>query len=464
MAHNIGHNFVEKLDKSLGNTKRTKKGDIRKWNPVRTNDSKVTTKDNQQQSVVDISRNRNFKLNDYVWYNSSASFPFGSTGGSSTDGIRNLKDIHVPKIILKEYQPDFIFNWGDLVDEALGGVGSLIGGIESGGAPSTSAGAGKNAAKGFAGKTSRLFGSGVRLFGGGVSKIIQSGLLTPAIKAAGRVQSTKHLNDVLVNVSNTRSDFNKSILETPVELVRKMFNGEFLGTYEIPYYGDVYLSAHSSGNWSRSGLAEMLGSTIGTFLKNNLSLDVPTTPTWKNDDGGGEPPPIELELILYNKDINALIANYRFINSLISGAYWTQINYNQKSPNLYDVTIPGRLHHFFCTMDIDLEYLGKTRSLSSSGANAFANAFGSTVGANNITLGGDYMYPDGYMVKITLKSLMPNNFNMYLDYIINGSTETGETQRQSFGSLVGNTSTAIKNQTIGPNIGTQGINPNQGVQ
>ena len=83
---------------------------------------------------------------------------------------------------------------------------------------------------------------------------------------------------------------------------------------------------------------------------------------------------MKVELILYNKDIDALIANYRFINALISGAYWSQINYNQKSPNLFDVTIPGRLHHFYCTMDMDLEYLGKSRTLSDAGATKFQNA------------------------------------------------------------------------------------------
>ena len=270
--------FTETLNKSIGNTKRVKKGDIRKWNPTRTSDSKVTTKDNQQQSVVDTSRNLNFLLKDYVWYNSSAQFPFSSSGSnSSTDGFRNLRDIEIPKIILKEFQPDFLFNWGDLVDEALGGISNLVGGIEGNGG---SAAEGKNVSPGKVRQAARLFGRGI-------GAVIGSGLLTPTIKAAGRVQSTKHLNDVLVNISNNRSSFNQSVLKTPVELVRQMFAGEFLSTYELPYYGDVYLSASSSANWSRSGLAEQIGSTIGTFLKQNLSLDVPTTPTWKNDDGGG---------------------------------------------------------------------------------------------------------------------------------------------------------------------------------
>ena len=440
--------FTDTLNESLGNTKRVKKGDIRKWNPMRTNDSKVTTKDNQQQSVVDISNNRNFNLNDYVWYNSSAQFPFANSGGnSSTDNIRNLRDIEVPKIIIKEFQPDFLFNWGDLVDEALGGISKLVGGVGVGGGDSP-IGEGKNVSPGKIQQTARLFGRGL-------NNIVGSGLLSTTIKAASRVQSTKHLNDILVNISNNRTAFNKSVLQTPVELVRKMFSGEFLSTYELPYYGDVYLSASSSSNWSRSGLAEQIGSTIGTFLKQNLSLDVPTTPTWKNDDGGGAPPPIEVELILYNKDIDALIKNYRFINSLISGAYWTQINYNQKSPNLYDVTIPGRLHHFYCTMDINLEYMGKTRALSAGAANKFENTFGSTSGSNNIKTSNDYMYPDGYMIKITLNSLMPNNFNMYLDYLINGSTEKGQIDRKTFGDIVGETSTQVKNQIIGQKLGPQ---------
>ena len=245
--------FEETINKSLGNTKRVKKGDIRKWNPARTSDSKVTTKDNQQQSIVDTSRNRSFGLNDYVWYNSSAQFPFASSGSnSSTDNLRNLGDIEVPKIILKEFQPDFLFNWGDLVDEALGGLGNLVGGIETGGG--SPIGEGKNVSPGKLQQAPRVFGRGL-------NNIVGSGLLTTSIKATGRVQSTKHLNDVLVNISNKKSAFNQSVLKTPVELVRQMFAGEFLSTYELPYYGDVYISASSSGNWSRSGLAEQIGST-----------------------------------------------------------------------------------------------------------------------------------------------------------------------------------------------------------
>lgn len=432
------------LDEFVGNKPRTEKGDFRKWNPARTNDAKVTTKDNQQQSIVDTSNNRNFLLKDYVWYNSSAEFNFANSGGnSSTDTIRNLNDIDVPKIILKEFQPDFLFNWGDIIDEALGGIGKLLG---SAGGSGTDAGSGKNKADGFKEKVARQFGKAASV----LTKVIDSGLLTTSIKAAGRVQSLEHLNNVLININNNRTAFNKSVLQTPVELVRQMFSGEFLSTYELPYYGDVYLSVSSSSNWSRSGLAEQIGSTIGTFLKQNLSLDVPTTPTWKNEDGGGLPPAIEVELILYNKDIDALIKNYRFINALISGAYWTQINYNQKSPNLYDVTIPGRLHHYYCTMDINLEYLGKTRTLSNSAANKFQNTFGSTSGKSNIKTSDDYMYPDGYMVKITLNSLMPNNFNMYLDYIVKGSLEHGQIDRKTLFDIIGETSTQVKNQTIGP--------------
>jgi hypothetical protein len=47
------------------------------------------------------------------------------------------------------------------------------------------------------------------------------------------------------------------------------------------------------------------------------------------------------------------------------------------------------------------------------------------------------MFPDGYKIKIKLQSLMPNNFNMYLDYLLNGSTQGASVDRDILGSIGG---------------------------
>lgn len=409
----------------------TKKGDFRKWHPARTADGASIPKNAEAQNFANITKNRNFTLNDYVWNNRSAGYNFGAKidESSLTDDLRNLRSpngdgVHVPKIILKEFQPDFLFNWGDVVDNAIGGALKAF--SAAGERKSSSNNAPESGSTGTFSKAGNAFTAV-----GGADTLRALG------QGAARLASQNHINTLIENISRSRGEFSASIVEKPVDLVRQMFSGEFLSEYEVPYYGDTYLKAESNANWSRSGLSQQIGSKIGTFLKENMSLDVPTTPTWKNADGGGMPPPIEAEVILFNRDIDALIANYRFIHALIAGVYWTQINYNQKSPNLFDVTIPGRLHYYYCSMDMEVNFLGKSRSLNGATLDRFISAFGKTGGNNNFKVGGDHMFPDGYEVKITLQSLMPNNFNMYLDYLLNGSQETGVIDRVSPIGIVG---------------------------
>jgi hypothetical protein len=98
-------------------------------------------------------------------------------------------------------------------------------------------------------------------------------------------------------------------------------------------------------------------------------------------------------------------------------------------------------------MDCEIEYLGKVRELSSEGGQRFKSAFPNLSinvpagrrGRNGVVdsfassyeqLSSDSaMFPDGYQVKVTLQSLMPNSFNMYLHYLLEGSTERGEVER-----------------------------------
>jgi hypothetical protein len=400
---------------------KTKIGDIRRWHPARNPDGRTLNSENEQQAVIDISKNRNFTLTDYVWFNSSAHFSTENTP-TPTEAVRNIKNIDIPKVILKEFQPDFLFNWGKIIEES---IGSAIKGSSSSSGTSTE-GAGANATNGFVASTARLFGRFAGVAGAGV-------------KAGVINKSLDHMNGMMRKIARSPAEFDNNVISSPVAQIRRMFEGEYLGTYELPYYGDDYISASSIDSWNREGLGAHIGSKMGTILKENMSFDVPTTPTWKNENGGGMPPPIEIDLILYNKNTKALIDNFRFIHALISGAYWAQLNFNQKSPNLYDVTIPGRLHYWYCAMDIELQYLGKSRALSKEAGSEFKTAFGNinintiaqnSAGKTTEERGDNYMFPDGYQVKVKLQSLMPNNFNMYLDYLLNGSTEKGEISRE----------------------------------
>lgn len=431
-------NFTEELGKVIG-IGRTQKGDLRKWHPARRIDGKGQSSQEVSSELSTLDKGKVFTLSDYVWYNSSANPMFHNIGEASyIDKLRPLKTptgntgVDVPKLVIKEFQPDFLFNWGDLVEEAVGGILQGIG-------ASSGSNNGSKSTAGAGDKNKVLKG-----LGKGLGFLNKFGILSPSIKGIARNASANHINSMIEKISNSKDDslFTKDIIKTPVKLVRQMFAGDFLGGYEIPYYADTYLSAESIANWDRSGLTGQLGSTLGKLIKENLALDVPTTPTWTNENGGGAPPPLETELILYNKDVDALTKNYRFIHALIAGAYWTQIGYNQKSPNLYDVTIPGRLHYFYCAMDVDVAYLGKSRKLSDVAYNKFLAGFG-TNNSGKSNFGGlkrGSMFPDGYKIKIKLQSLMPNNFNMYLDYLLNGSEENGSVDRDlvlTLGNIIG---------------------------
>jgi hypothetical protein len=260
-------------------------------------------------------------------------------------------------------------------------------------------------------------------------------LITNGAAVLAQHANVDYINDIIQKINSDSSQFTEDVVDFPVSLVRNMFQGEFLQTFEVPYYNDTYLFAHGANEWARGGLDQLLGTKLGQFANKNMSLDVPTTPTWKNVNGGGEPPEITSEFTLWNKDLESLKANYKFIHALISGAYWSQIKFNQKSPNLYDIEVPGRFHHYYCTMDCELKYMGKSRTLQPSALAELINSLGSEGNQNKMTMHDDYMFPDAYSVKVVFKSLMPNNFNMYLDYLLKGSGEQGFVERLNQTSL-----------------------------
>ena len=72
----------------------------------------------------------------------------------------------------------------------------------------------------------------------------------------------------------------KRFTSDPVQTVRNMFmGGKWLNTFEIPYYGNLYLQADYKKNWEIGGVdgAGALGSGVGGLVK-KFGIDYPGNP------------------------------------------------------------------------------------------------------------------------------------------------------------------------------------------
>ena len=91
-------------------------------------------------------------------------------------------------------------------------------------------------------------------------------------------------------------------------------------------------------------------------------------------------------------------------------------------------------------MGVKIDYAGKTRLC----AGAVSQINGNSSAYN---LPPDLLFPDAYHVEIAVKSFTPNNFNCFLEYLVNGDKVT-----------VGSTSTTIGNVKSGQQVTS--LNPN----
>jgi hypothetical protein len=269
-----------------------------------------------------------WSTNDYYWHNSSAN-SYGSN-----DGGYKLKPFQ--KILIREFQPDFLFNYGENAQNILGSIGGIFGKNIDDRVQKDKEGTG------LASVTQKVIGK----YGGAITALLSAG---------GRLASERLMENVISGINRFDA---VPVLGTPVKLVNQMLRGRTVQRFELPFTGDTYLEASGSG-WDRGGLAHVIGETVADIITKNSPIDFPAMPEWKNTNEF----PLDsiIKLVLYNDDERHLIQNYKFIHALISGAYWTQLDFFQKSPNLYHVEVPGRYDHLFCTMDINIGAVGKTR-------------------------------------------------------------------------------------------------------
>ena len=132
MAEKVDRTALDKNSKKNEQNKvQGRLGDFRIWHPARSSRNDIqegaeVVRDDAVTPRKFKATNNEFNLNDYVWYNSSA----------QTRQSDLLREGDIPQIIIKEFQPEAIFNTGEVfealfntlsptVRKLLGGLGKF---------------------------------------------------------------------------------------------------------------------------------------------------------------------------------------------------------------------------------------------------------------------------------------------------------------------------------------------------
>jgi hypothetical protein len=332
--------------------------------------------EDRRHQIAYRQRNDKFTLDSYKW-----------------SGVDYDSSMNVQSIIFKEFQPELSLNAGKLIKN---GIDTLISGA-------------KLPLEVLFGKT-KLDSNGVAqpgsVGGRAISNIAGAAATYGIFKAMDRVpdKTKSGLDDIGNNI------------------YKKLFSGTVLREFHFPYLNDTYLQS-SKGTWSN----ENLGSSVGGIEMSNqmLGLNIPSIPSWTNDDQTVEQ---SLEFYLLNDTVKDLLDNFKMVHTLLPGTLWMQNGLVQRSPNIYQVYIPGRTMCYFASLDVTIECVGKLRVVPLAG-----KTINSTFkGINESTL-----FPDAYKVTIKWKNITPNNFNAYEAFMNNVSSKvtvnTGE-QQDAFNS------------------------------
>jgi len=251
------------------------------------------------------------------------------------------------------------------------------------------------------------------------------------------------LTEFKIDLKNPSSftDPNARILGIPNKLYKNIISGYYTAYYEIPLLenGD-FLSSKGTAGWTQQGFVERYfgtaGSSIKSFMADNIGsgLDIATKPKW-SIEGGGEPfKDITIKVMLFNDNIASTFNNLAFIHSFVAGNLWYQDTLIQKASSLYDVELPGRLRYYFCTCDIEVNFVGKVRVLSQG--LTYDNVLDKDVikkdlakynipltVLSNMNVHVLNNIPDMYEVTFTFHPLLPNNYNTYCAYLRGASED-----------------------------------------
>ena len=225
--------------------------------------------------------------------------------------------------------------------------------------------------------------------------------------------------------------------------------GKWLNTYELPYYGNDYISWKNSNKWKVGDVSTFLGKGLAGSDESlgikMFGIDFPANPKFSTSMAPNRKE-IVSEFYLINKSDEWLIKNFKFLNAIYAGTNWLHLKYAIiRPPNVYHVLCPGRFQIYWAAMDCEITFEGKLRTNEN---------VSKKLGTFTSSVDKDTLWPDAWKVKLTIKDLCPNNFNLYADYYLNGFERDNLTQYEQIqelsdvvNDLVGYFNEVFNNQT-----------------
>lgn len=312
----------------------------------------------------------------------------------------------IPYIIIKEFEPKLIFKWTQhlkLIESTLKNLGRSLRSVVTAGLPGLE--------------------EEVNNF---INKFV--GNDTPPKKTNETSATDALASSFFIDDDN----YQGQVLTTPLKMYRSYFNGKYVRDFDLPFYGDTYMTVDGESGWNtHADLGVDLKGFIGTIwktIKNLNIIDMPELPVWEWDQGGNEEfYQISTEFHLINNNRDNLIRNFWYLLNLIQGPFWVQYGTRALPPNIYSVEVPGVTYLQFAKMHVTVDTIGNKRILPNL-AEEMGTSYGST-GLYNKQLADrldrldNTFFPDAWKVKVELISMIPNNFNIYMDYMLNGSPQ-----------------------------------------
>lgn len=207
---------------------------------------------------------------------------------------------------------------------------------------------------------------------------------------------------------------------TDVAWVDKLLTGSWIGQYEIPFFNNSMMKSKSKDAWEMGNALKDTKSLLGT-IKDAGQGNVQDIPIWSFDKTNQEGINWSTSFYLINDNVGNIKKNLMFISAFAAGTYWIQLNnFQYHCPNLYRVECPGRFFELYTSLDIAVNYYGKTQKLGFTDTEYIFKDYIGLKAYDPSIIGSDIYIPEAYEIIIDSKSLQPNAFNIQYNYLLQG--------------------------------------------
>lgn len=231
-------------------------------------------------------------------------------------------------------------------------------------------------------------------------------------------------NDADGNPGAQQDQKYSSVIKFPFMMYYKLQSCMTSNIYELPCVPSNNAMYSSDGHPGWEGASGMrllpdfaknipiLGKMLDTLFGN---MGINFTPWWDAAKGSEtKAPELELKFSLFNDSIDAAVANFLFVNTIIAHCRWIQYGIMQHSSALYDVSLAGIGKQYACMGNFDVQYKGTLRTPSDSLLSQLSARVGSRYKPGAIVNKRQIKIPDVYDVTMKFQSLLPQNFNTFV--------------------------------------------------